>query len=98
MANWKAAGPNLVQGYWFTKLTGIHTRLQEHLQHCVWQGNVPEWIGIRGTVMIQKDPSKGNQTSKHRPYCLPTQDKDAFDGDHGRDVISTSGEEWTACR
>ena len=28
MVNWKAAGPDLVQGYWFKKLTGIHTRLQ----------------------------------------------------------------------
>ena len=29
MANWKAAGPELVQGFWFKKLTGLHPRLQE---------------------------------------------------------------------
>ena len=35
MANWKAAGPDLVQGYWFKKLPGLHARLQLHLQDCV---------------------------------------------------------------
>jgi len=28
MANWKAAGPDLVQGFWFKKLTGLYSRLQ----------------------------------------------------------------------
>ena len=42
MANWKAAGPVLVQGYWFKKLPGLHTRLQFYLQDCVNLGNVPE--------------------------------------------------------
>ena len=42
MANWKAAGPDLVQGYWFKKFPGLHTRLQLHLQDCVNLGNVPE--------------------------------------------------------
>ena len=31
MANWKAAGPDLVQGFWFKKLTGLHYRLQKCL-------------------------------------------------------------------
>ena len=44
MANWKAAGPDSVQGYWFKKLPGLHTRLQLHRQDCVNLGNVPEWI------------------------------------------------------
>ena len=35
MVNWKAAGPDLVQGYWFKKQTGIHTRLQQYLKDCV---------------------------------------------------------------
>ena len=58
MANWKAAGPDLVQGFWFKKLTGLHSRLQECLQDCICQGNVPEWM-VRGrTVLIQKDTAK----------------------------------------
>ena len=63
MANWKAAGPELVQGFWFKKLTGLHPRLQECLQNCVCQANVPEWM-VRGrTVLIQKDPATGAQAS-----------------------------------
>ena len=72
MANWKAAGPDLVQGFWFKKLTGLNSRLQLCLQECIQQGNVPEWM-VRGrTVLIQKDPNKGNQASNYRPIaCLP---------------------------
>ena len=72
MANWKAAGPELVQRFWFKKLTGLHARLQECLQDCVCQANVPEWM-VRGrTVLIQKDPAKGVQASNYRPItCLP---------------------------
>ena len=40
MANWKAAGPHLVQSYWFKRLPGLHARLQLHLQDCVNLGNV----------------------------------------------------------
>ena len=65
MANWKAAGPDLVQGNWFKKLPGLHPRLQLHLQDCVHQGNVPEWM-VRGkTLLIQKDPSKGTQANNY---------------------------------
>ena len=72
MANWKAAGPDLVQGYWFKKLPGLHPRLQLHLQDCVRQGNVPEWMVKGRTVLIQKDPTKGTQASNYRPIaCLP---------------------------
>ena len=72
ITNWKAAGPDLVQGFWFKKLTGLHSRLQECLQDCICQGNVPEWM-VRGrTVLIQKDTVKGAQASNYRPIaCLP---------------------------
>ena len=46
------------------KLAGLHSRLQEHLQDCVCQGNVPEWMVIGRTVLIQKDPVKGAQASQ----------------------------------
>ena len=71
MANWKAAGPDLVQGFWFKKLTGLHSRLRECLQDCICQGNVPEWM-VRGrTVLIQKDTAKVAQASNYHPIaCL----------------------------
>ena len=73
MANWKAAFPDLVLIlFWFKKLTGLHSRLQECLQDCICQGNVPEWM-VRGrTVLIQKDTVKGVQASNYCPIaCLP---------------------------
>ena len=71
MAHWKTAGPDLAQVFWFKKLTGLHSRLQECLQDCICQGNVSEWM-VRGrTVLIQKETAKGAQTSNYRPIaCL----------------------------
>ena len=72
IANWKEAGPDLVQGYWSKKLPGLHPRLQLHLQECVNQGNVPERMVRRRTVLIQKDPTKGIQANNYRLIaCLP---------------------------
>ena len=62
MANWRAAGSDLVQGYWFKM---IHTRLQEYMQDSICQGNVPEWMIIGRRVLIQKDPAKVNQASNY---------------------------------
>ena len=70
MANWKAASP--VQGFWFKKLTGLHSRLQECLQDCICQGNVPEWMVRERTVLTQKDTAKAAQAINYRPIaCLP---------------------------
>ena len=44
IANWKAAGPDLVQGFWFKKPTRLHSRLQECFQNCICQGNLPERV------------------------------------------------------
>ena len=72
MANWKAAGPDLVQGFWFKRLTELHPRPQLHLQECLSQGNVPEWMVQGRTVLIRKDPGKGTEISNYRPIaCLP---------------------------
>ena len=35
LSNWKAAGPDHVQGFWFKKATGLHPKLKQHLQVCV---------------------------------------------------------------
>ena len=71
MANWKTAGLDLVQGYWFKKLTGLHPSLQLYLQDCLWQRNVLEWMVKGRTVLIQKDAAKGTQANNYRPVaCL----------------------------
>ena len=72
MANWKAAGPDLVQGFWFKKLTGLHARLQECLQDYVCQEKVPELMVRGNTVLIQKDTAKGAEANNYRPIaCVP---------------------------
>ena len=44
MSNWKAAGPDHVQGFWFKKVTNLHPKLKQHLQECVNAGQVPTWL------------------------------------------------------
>ena len=41
MTNWKAPGPDCVQGYWVKRFLSLHSRLTEHLQICVLVGDVP---------------------------------------------------------
>ena len=72
MANWKAAGPDHVHGFWFKKATFLHTRLINHLQSCVNAGSTPEWMTKGRTVLIQKDKNKGTAVGNYRPItCLP---------------------------
>ena len=72
MTNWKAPGPDSVQGYWFKRFATLHSRLTEHLQFCVVEGDVPTWMTKGRTTLVQKDPEKGNSTYNHRPIaCLP---------------------------
>ena len=71
-ANWKAAGPDGVRGYWFKYFSSLHSSLASALQKCLDQGNVPEWMVKGRTVLIQKDPAKGTAASNYRPIaCLP---------------------------
>ena len=44
MSNWKAPGPDSVQGFWFKILSTLYSRLTEHLQTCVVEGDVPTWM------------------------------------------------------
>ena len=36
--NWKAPGPDMVQGYWFKNFRGMHTRLKECYTDCLNNG------------------------------------------------------------
>ena len=59
MSNWKAAGPDLVQGFCFEKATSLHPKLKQHLHECVNAGQTPTWMTEGRTVLIMKDKSKG---------------------------------------
>ena len=71
MPNWKAPVPDGVQGFWLKNFTSMHTYLTQYLAHCL-EGDTPEWMTKGRTVLIQKDKSKGIESSNYRPItCLP---------------------------
>ena len=71
LANWKAPGPDGVQGYWFKNLTSIHPLLGALLNDCLNSGETPDWLTRGTTVLIMKDKSKGGEVTNYRPItCL----------------------------
>ena len=69
--NWKAPGPDAVQGFWLKNFTSLHKKLVWHLNVCL-EGETPRWMIKGRAVLIQKDKSKGNEVSNYRPItCLP---------------------------
>ena len=82
MPKWNSSGPDLVQGFWFKKLTGLHTRLKSQVQDCLNQGNVAEWV-VRGrTVLVMEDPQKETEIIYYCPIaCLP------IDGNDSREIL-----------
>ena len=72
MSPWKAAGPDGVQAYWVKNFTSLHCRLVSQLGDVMRRGAPPQWMTTGRTVLIPKDPRKGNIPSNYRPItCLP---------------------------
>ena len=72
MANWKAPGPDGVQGYWIKTFRSLHERLATQMMTCLEKGEVPVWMTRGRTVLIMKDPQRGSEVSNYRPItCLP---------------------------
>ena len=71
--NWKAPGPDGVQGYWIKKLTALHDRIASQMNDMINNGvAVPKWMTYGKTYLCQKDQSKGNAVDNYRPIsCLP---------------------------
>ena len=70
MSNWKAPGPDLVQGYWRKNFTNMHDRIIEQLNECLDKGQVPQWMTKGRTVLIMKDTSQGNVAWNYRPNII----------------------------
>ena len=72
MPNWKAAGPDGVQGYWLKHLRSLHQTLRDQLQQCLSTRCAPHWMTKGRTCLILKDEHKGAEVSNFRPItCLP---------------------------
>ena len=71
--NWKAPGPDGVQGYWFKYIKAVRPVLAALLNEALQSGNVPEWLTSGNTVLIVTDKDKGNdEVTNFRPItCLP---------------------------
>ena len=41
ISNWKAPGPDSVQGYWIKKLTALHERMADHMNDLI-----NNWVAI----------------------------------------------------
>ena len=69
--NWKAPGPDGVQGFWLKNFKSMHQYLEKYFAECL-EGQTPTWMTKGRTVLIQKDKSKGRDASNYRPItCLP---------------------------
>ena len=69
--NWKAPGPDFVQGFWLKNFSSLHERVRLQLKECLDSGFVPSWLTRGRTLLLQKDKSKGDVASNYRPItCL----------------------------
>ena len=69
--NWKAPGPNGVEGFWLKNFISLHKNLVWHLNACL-EGETSRWMTKWRTVLILKEKSKQNEASNYRPItCLP---------------------------
>ena len=54
-SNWKAPGPDGVQGYWLKNLTSLTGRIAKQLDNYLQQNNAPRWMNMGKTTLIMKD-------------------------------------------
>lgn len=50
--NWKASGPDNIQGYWLKKLVSLHDNLMVYLQHCLDSRMILKWLKKEHTVLM----------------------------------------------
>ena len=71
MPNWKASGPDGLNGVWLKKFTSLRQAMVKHLDDCIQTGNAPNWMVESRTVLTQKDAKKRNAVGNHIPIaCL----------------------------
>ncbi|MEO1255298.1 MAG: reverse transcriptase family protein, partial [Bacteroidota bacterium] len=70
--NWKAPGPDGVNGYWIKNFRELHGRIAQQLEVCIRNHKAPTWMTLGRTSLIQKDKNKGTIPTNYRPItCLP---------------------------
>ena len=72
LPNWKAPGPDGLQGFWLKNIKSIRQALTAVLNECLNKNQIPDWVTKGVTTLIIKDKTKGNVITNFRPItCLP---------------------------
>ena len=67
--NWRAPGPDGIQGFWLKKLTSLHERIASQLNDLLHnQTEIPAWMTTGQTVLCQKDQEKEMKLTIIGPY------------------------------
>ena len=70
-ASWKSPGPDGIHGFWYKNFTSLHETLCIQLDQCLRENSIPPWMTTGRTVLLMKDPAKGNAVGNYRPIaCL----------------------------
>ena len=71
MPNWKSPGLDYLQGFWLKRFSSVHQTMADILNNELQSASIPDWMVESQTVLIQKDPTKGNTVGNYRPIaCL----------------------------
>jgi len=71
--DWKAFGPNGVQGYWLKDLPSLQDRTVRQINDVMNNTrDIPDWLTKGRTVLCQKDPQNWDEVDNFRPIsCFP---------------------------
>ena len=70
-ASWKSPGPDGLHGFWYKNFYALHKTICTQLNNCLVNNSIPSWMTIGRTVLLMKDPAKGNEVGNYRPIaCL----------------------------
>ena len=70
-ASWKSPGPDGLHGFWYKNFYSLHKTICSQLNQCLTDNSIPPWMTVGRTVLLMKDPAKGNEVGSYRPIaCL----------------------------
>ena len=71
--NWKAPGPDQLQGFWIKKLTSLHDALLDSLNYIfLYPEDAPPWLAKGITYLIPKEGDPKDPKNYRPITCLPT--------------------------
>ena len=73
LPNWKAPGPDQLQGYWIKKLTSLHNALLDSLNYLLsYPEDAPPWLAKGTTYLIPKEGDPKDPKNYRPITCLST--------------------------